>query len=86
MLFLESLEGILISALAEGSLIMEEYEDLENDAPDALDATTTTTRGHENEALYQSTDIARQLEAEMEKNHRYSVGVSRQRAETWPRG
>lgn len=45
---------------------MEEYkDDVENGAPDALnatDATTTTTMEHENEALYQGRDIARQLE------------------------
>ena len=61
--------------------MMEEYEDLENGAPDALnatdatDATTTTTTGHENEALYQSMDIARQLEAEVGKSHGSSMGA-----------
>ncbi len=55
--------------------MMEEYKDLENGAPDALsatdatDATTTTTRKLKNEALYQSMDIVRQLETEIERNH-----------------
>ena len=39
------------------------------------DATTTTTTGHENEALYQSMDIARQLEAEVGKSHGSSMGA-----------
>ncbi len=61
--------------------MMEEYEDLRNGAPDVLcatdatDATTTTSRKLENEALYQSMDIARQLKTETERNHGSSLGV-----------
>lgn len=61
--------------------MMEEYKDLENKAPDALnatdatDATITITTGHENKALYQSIDIMRQLEAEVEKSHGSNIGA-----------
>ena len=55
--------------------MMEKYKDLENGAPDATDATTTTSRKLENEALYQSMDIARQLETEIERNHGSSLEV-----------
>lgn len=57
---------------------MEEDEDVENGAPDALnatEATTTTTMEHDNEALYQGMDIASQLEAEVGKNHGSSTGI-----------
>ena len=64
--------------------MMEEYEDLENGAPDATDA-TTTTRGHENEAQYQGIDIARQLESEIERNHGSSAGFLKTTNE-WKRG
>lgn len=48
--------------------MVEEYEDMENDAPDASDVTSATVWGHEHEALRQTTQIARQLEVEVEKN------------------
>lgn len=44
---------------------MEEYEDLENDASNTLnatDATTTAMTRYENKILYQSLDIVCQLE------------------------
>lgn len=60
---------------------MEDYEEMGNNTPDALnatdaaDVTTTAMMRHENEALFQSKDIARQLEDEVGKNHRSSRGV-----------
>lgn len=57
---------------------MEEHDDIKNEAPNALNATaaaTVTHEGNKNEALHQSMDIARHLEAELERNQSPNVGV-----------
>lgn len=54
---------------------MEEYEDIENDAFDACDATAATAGGQEHEALHQNRQIARQLELEAERNQSVISGV-----------
>ena len=54
---------------------MEEYENMENDAPDALDATTAIARRDEYEARHQSMDTASQPEEEVEKNYLSNLGA-----------
>lgn len=44
---------------------MDEYEGMENDAPEAFDA-STTAGGQEHQAQHQAIQIARQLGAESE--------------------
>lgn len=45
---------------------MEEYEDIENDAPDGFDASAAA--GHEHDAVHQNLQIAHQLEVEAERS------------------
>ena len=54
---------------------MEEYEDIENDAFDACDATAATAGEQEHEALHQNRQVARQLELEAERNQSVNLGV-----------
>ena len=54
---------------------MEEYEDIENDAFDACDATAATAGEQEHEALHQNRQVARQLELEAERNQSVNPGV-----------
>ena len=53
--------------------MMEEYEDVENDASGASGATATA--GHEHDVLHQALQIARQLELESERNQSANLGV-----------
>lgn len=51
---------------------MEKYNNIRNNAPNALNATTTTTaiyKTNNNKAVYQSIDIAHQFKAEFKKTH-----------------
>ena len=57
---------------------MKEYNDIKNEAPNALNAITAATLTHEgnkNDAFYQSMDIERQLEAELKKNQLPNVEI-----------
>ena len=61
--------------------MIEKFKDLEDGMPDTLNAidatvvTTTTITRHDNKAMYQSMDIARQLEAEIRKSHGLKIGA-----------
>lgn len=70
--FLGSLWVILKSVQAQRSCIMDEYEDVENDVPDAYD---TTTEGQEHGASYQNLQNARQLGLEAERSQLANLGV-----------
>lgn len=52
---------------------MEEFEDTENVASDACDASPTTAVGYEHETPQQA--LQRQLEAEAERNESGNLGV-----------
>ena len=54
---------------------MDEYNDMENDAPGASGATTETVERQEHEALRQTLQIARQLELETEIIQSANLGV-----------
>ena len=66
--FLESLEVISRSAQVQKSYIIEEYKDIENNAFDVCNATTTTKGEQKHETLHQNRQIARQLELEAKRN------------------
>lgn len=55
-------------------MVIEEYEDMENDASDVLNATTVTKR-QEHEAASQKEQIVRQLAVKVEKNRFGNAGV-----------
>ena len=57
--FLESLKVISRSAQVQRSCTMEEYEDIENDAFNACDATAATAGEQEHEVLHQKRQVAR---------------------------
>lgn len=54
---------------------MEGYEDVENDAPDACDATAVTAEGQEHGAPHHNLQIARQLGLEAERSQLANLGV-----------
>ena len=58
---------------------MEEYEEMENDAPIEFDASdaSTTAWVREHQAQHQAMQIARQLGVESEKSQSGNVGVLR---------
>ena len=55
---------------------MEEYKEVENNAPNAFDA-SATTGGQEHQAQHQAMQIARQLGAESKGSQSGNVGVLR---------
>lgn len=64
------------SVLIQRSGTMEEYGEVENDTPDAFDA-SATAGGQEHQAQHQAMQIARQLGAESERSQPRNVGVLR---------